>query len=199
MRVSGALPALLLATVAACSGQSEQDVQKAASSDAPVTPGQPEARVASAGAPGKGSGLTGQVSPLTSAISGLNVRVTDFGTIIDLPADALFEFDRADLTSGAAEQLQKSAQVIRGAPAGSIRIVGHTDSKGDDAYNLKLSQDRARTVADWFSQQVGVRQRTFEVTGMGEKEPIVPNETATGQDDPAGRAKNRRVEVILPK
>ena len=48
-------------------------------------------------------------------------------------------------------------------------------------------------------RQVGVRQRAFAVSGKGETAPIAPNETATGADDPAGRTKNRRVEVILPR
>lgn len=127
------------------------------------------------------------------------MRVTDYGTVIDLPADALFDFDRADLTPGATSQLIKSAHVIRDAPAGTVRIVGHTDSKGDDAYNQKLSEARAQAVADWFGQQVGVRQRRFEVRGVGEKQPVAPNESADGKDDPAGRTTNRRVEVILPR
>jgi outer membrane protein OmpA-like peptidoglycan-associated protein len=149
--------------------------------------------------PGPGSNLTGQVSALASGVGGLDIRVTDTGTIIDLPADALFDFDKATLTPGATEQLEKSAQMIRSAPAGAIRIVGHTDSKGDDAYNQKLSEARAQTVADWFARQVGVRQREFQVSGMGERAPIAPDQTPDGQDNPTGRAKNRRVEVVLPK
>lgn len=89
--------------------------------------------------------------------------------------------------------------MIRRAPAGPIGVVGHTDSRGDAAYNQALSDARARTVAGWFGQQVGVRQRAFEVSGKGETAPIAPNETASGADDPQGRARNRRVEVVLPK
>ena len=73
-------------------------------------------------------------------------------------------------------------------------MIGHTDSHGSAAYNQTLSEARAKTVADWFGQQVGVRQRQFAV----ETAPIAPNAKADGTDDPAGRAKNRRVEVILP-
>lgn len=145
------------------------------------------------------SAVTGQVSALTADVSDLNVRVTDLGTIIDLPSDALFEFDKATLTPNAEAELRKASALIVRAPAGTIRIIGHTDSKGDDAYNQRLSQARAQTVADWFSQQVGVRQRAFSVSGVGATAPIAPNETATGGDDPAGRAKNRRVEVVLPQ
>lgn len=144
-------------------------------------------------------GMTGAISSLTGDVSGLSVRVTDMGTIIDLAADALFEFDQAELTPEAEAQLQKAAALIRKAPPGDIQVIGHTDAKGDDAYNQRLSEARARTVADWFAGQVGVRQRGFVVSGKGEAAFIAPNETVTGADDPGGRARNRRVEVILPR
>lgn len=146
-----------------------------------------------------GSTMTGSVSDLKGDISGLNIRVTDMGTIIDLPADALFEFDKAVLTPAAEAQLRKAAELIRKAPPGAIQVIGHTDAKGDDAYNQRLSEARARTVADWFKAEVGVRQREFAVSGKGEANPIAPNRTAADADDPAGRARNRRVEVVLPR
>jgi outer membrane protein OmpA-like peptidoglycan-associated protein len=191
MRTTVALTGLLL--LAACSGKdggtgSGNTAQPETAVEIPATP-----------APSAQGNLTGQVSSLTSAVSGLNIRVTDTATIIDLPADTLFEFDKADLTPDARAQLQKATEMIRKAPPGTIAIVGHTDSKGDDRYNQRLSEARARTVAHWFGQQVGMRQRPFDVTGMGERSPIAPNESADGADDPAGRAKNRRVEVIIPK
>ncbi|MEI4505743.1 OmpA family protein [Sphingopyxis sp. CCNWLW253] len=148
---------------------------------------------------GPGSAMAGTVSDLKGDVSGLNIRVTATATIVDLPADALFEFDRADLTPGAEAELRKAAELIRKAPTGAIEVIGHSDAKGDDAYNLRLSEKRARTVADWFAGQVGVRQRTFRVSGKGETEPIAPNQTADGKDDAAGRARNRRVEVVLPR
>jgi outer membrane protein OmpA-like peptidoglycan-associated protein len=186
--------------LAGCSPSNDTPAPDPSASPTPIAKSTAEGSQAplTADAPRPGSALTGQVSALNSNVSGLNIRVTDMGTIIDLPSDALFDFDKAALTPGATEQLEKSAQIIREAPAGTIRIVGHTDSKGDDAYNQKLSQARARTVADWFLTQVGVRQRAFDVSGMGEKTPIVPDQTADGNDNPEGRARNRRVEVIVP-
>ena len=139
------------------------------------------------------------MSDLNADISGLDTRITDMGLVIDLPSDALFEYDKAELTPAAETELRKVAEVIRAGPPGSIQVIGHTDSDGNDAYNQTLSEARARTVADWFGQQVGVRQRQFAVSGKGETAPIAPNATADGKDDPAGRARNRRVEVIVPK
>ena len=143
-------------------------------------------------------GLHAKVSPLSGKVSGLDTRVTDMGTIIDLPSDALFEYDKAELTPAAEVELDKAAGLIRQSPPGTIQIIGHTDSKGDDSYNQTLSEARARTLADWFGRQVGVRQREFRVSGKGETAPIAPNQSASGADDPAGRAKNRRVEVVMP-
>ena len=185
--------ALSALALAACAPAADSEPPPA--SEAPAAPA-PTAAAAPANPPG---GMTGTVSNLTGDISGLNIRVTDMGTIIDLAADALFEFDKADLTPAAEAQLQKAAALIRKAPPGGIQVIGNTDAKGDDAYNQRLSEARARTVADWFGEQVGVRQRDFAVSGKGETAPIAPNETATGADDPAGRTKNRRVEVILPR
>lgn len=184
--------ALSALALAACTPAADSEQPPAR--DTPPAPVAPETPATSAR-----GGVTGTVSNLTGDISGLNIRVTDTGTIIDLAADALFEFDKADLTPAAEAQLQKAAALIRKAPPGGIQVIGHTDAKGDDAYNQRLSEARARTVADWFQQQVGVRQREFTVSGKGETAPIAPNETATGADDPAGRTKNRRVEVILPR
>lgn len=192
-------PVVGLAMLAACSNEqppmsARDDVAggaKTATARSATTA--PEAR-----ALGNTPALTGKVSGLTSKVSGLSIRTTDMGIIIDLPADALFAFDKADLTPAATEQLGKAADVIRSSPPGTIRIVGHSDSKGDDAYNLTLSKARAERVAGWLRQQVGVRQRVFEVDGKGETVPIAPNMTPDGKDDPAGRSKNRRVEIIIP-
>ena len=142
--------------------------------------------------------LTARVSGLAGDIGGLGTRVTDLGLVIDLPSDALFNYGKAELTPAAQAELRKAAELIRASSPGEIQIVGHTDSDGDDAINQTLSEKRARTVANWFSGQVGVRQRQFVVAGKGEAAPIAPNVRDDGKDDPAGRAKNRRVEVILP-
>ncbi len=158
----------------------------------------PSGASAAGSTPAAKPGLSAKVSPLSGTVSGLDTRITDMGTVIDLPSDALFEYDKAALTQAAETELRKAAKLIAQSPPGAIHIIGHTDSKGDDAYNQTLSEARAKTVADWFRQQVGVRQREFRVSGQGETAPIAPNETADGTDDPAGRARNRRVEVIVP-
>lgn len=145
----------------------------------------------------QGAGLQGQVSSLKADVSGLTVRVTEFGTVVELPTDTLFEFDKAELSPTAEANLVKAADAIRRAGAGPISVVGHTDAKGEEAYNLALSQRRAEAVAAWLRGQVGVRQREISVSGKGESAPVAPNARPDGSDDPDGRGRNRRVELVI--
>lgn len=188
-----ALAWLLLPLLASC--QAEQPAPPATNGAQAAAGAEPAAVAAE---PRQSANLTGTVSALSGDRSDLNVRVTDLGTVVDLPADALFDYDKATLTPGAEAELRKAAALIGRSPPGPIQVIGHSDSRGEDAYNLNLSEQRARTVADWFGQQVGVRQRSIVASGRGEAAPIAPNTTPEGADDPQGRAKNRRVEVVLP-
>lgn len=147
---------------------------------------------------GSGGALTGNVSGLTGAISDLSVRVTDTATIVDLPADVLFEFDKFALAPSADEPLGKLLTYVQAGGAGKIVVSGYTDAKGEDSYNLTLSQKRAQAVADWLKAK-GVDAAHLDVVGKGEADPIAPNEKTDGSDDPDGRAKNRRVSVTIPK
>ncbi len=111
-------------------------------------------------------------------------------------ADALFEFDKATLTPDAEETLKALVPLLAKAGKHPATVEGHTDSKGADAYNQTLSEQRARTVKDWLVRQ-GAVAATTAVQGLGERRPIAPNAKADGSDDPEGRQKNRRVEVVL--
>lgn len=192
-----AAPAALL-LLAACSAEPEQPTP-AANAAAPATPAPPAPAAPVSGTGGAGSGLRAQVSSLSGDTSGLQVRVTDTGTIVELPADTLFAFDSADLGADAQGNLDKVANLIRQGGAGDIQVIGHTDAKGDDAYNQQLSERRAQSVANWFRNQPGIRQRAYVVVGKGEAEPVAPNTRPDGSDDPAGRQRNRRVEVAIPR
>jgi outer membrane protein OmpA-like peptidoglycan-associated protein len=144
------------------------------------------------------SNLSASTSSRTAASSELNSRIVGMNRIVELPSDVLFAFDSADLRPEAVASLREVADEIRGAPAGAIVIVGHTDSKGSDTYNLDLSTRRAQAVRDWMGEQVGVRQRDFEVSGAGEGDPVMPNVNPDGSDSEEGRSRNRRVEVVIP-
>jgi outer membrane protein OmpA-like peptidoglycan-associated protein len=109
---------------------------------------------------------------------------------IDLAADVLFAFDKADLTPASRAKLAEvGAQITAQASPGRLAIIGHTDSKGTDAYNDDLSRRRAQAVADALSPQVRGVDLDITVEGRGEKEPVAENTTDEG------RQANRRVSV----
>lgn len=110
--------------------------------------------------------------------------------------DALFAFDKADLSPEAVETLTALGPLLTPAPKDRIRIEGHTDSVGGRDYNLKLSEARARAVRDWLAAN-GYAPAAASIRGFGFDRPVAPNRTADGKDDPAGRQKNRRVEVVV--
>lgn len=102
----------------------------------------------------------------------------------------LFAFDSAELTPAAQQQLQALLSKLNAPAVALIRVVGHTDSKGTDAYNQGLSERRASSVAEYLINQ-GVSPQKVTSQGKGESEPVADNETETG------RAQNRRVELHL--
>ena len=128
--------------------------------------------------------------------AGLAVTSTDTGLRVTLPENVLFDFDRADLRPDAASKLQLLADGMARAAELPVRVEGHTDAKGADAYNLRLSEARARAVRSWLLGR-GVAPARVPAAGFGKTRPIAPNATPDGRDDAAGRQKNRRVEVVI--
>ncbi|MEP6720583.1 MAG: OmpA family protein [Variovorax sp.] len=114
--------------------------------------------------------------------------------VIDLPADVLFDFDKAELRPDARASLEKAAELLRSYPEAPVTINGHSDSKGTDAYNEALSKRRAQAVA---AQLQGEPARAFAVHGFGKQRPLASNTRPDGSDDPEGRQRNRRVEIII--
>lgn len=113
---------------------------------------------------------------------------------VTLAADVLFAFDRASLGGDASGLLGDSAGIIDARARGPVSVDGYTDSKGDDAYNLRLSRRRAETVQNALQRRIG-SSHTLRAIGHGEADPVAPNTTKTGADNPAGRRRNRRVTV----
>jgi outer membrane protein OmpA-like peptidoglycan-associated protein len=118
--------------------------------------------------------------------------------IVDLPSDVLFPYDSAKLAAGAGVALTRTARIIAEGGPGPITINGYTDGKGEDDYNLKLSEKRARAVADWLTDH-GVDEKRITTHGRGKANPVAPNSKLDGSDDPVGRAHNRRVEIVVPR
>ncbi|WP_407682121.1 OmpA family protein [Pseudodonghicola flavimaris] len=101
-----------------------------------------------------------------------------------LPADQFFATDKYYINEAGKERLR---QFFRNAGARGYIITGHTDSRASDAYNMRLSINRANSVAR-VARSVGAP--VFDVRGYGERDPRVPNTSA------ANMAQNRRVEII---
>lgn len=104
--------------------------------------------------------------------------------------DVTFDNGTAVLTPSAREELTPIVLALRGQPGLRIRIDGHTDSLGDADLNRELSRERADAVATYFVLQ-GIATQRISTRGFGESRPVAPNGTAEG------RARNRRIEVVL--
>jgi OOP family OmpA-OmpF porin len=98
-----------------------------------------------------------------------------------------FELNSARLTPDASTTLRRVADALRGEPNLRAEIAGHTDSSGEDSYNLRLSQERASAVLQFLVSQ-GIEANRLVARGYGEAQPVAENTTN------AGRERNRRVE-----
>ena len=107
-----------------------------------------------------------------------------------------FEYDRAELHPRALKQLEVIAALMKADPSKKLRIAGHTDEKGEEDYNIRLSRGRAESVKKQLAA-LGVPARQVETTGLGKAQPLSPNKKSDGTDDPEGRSHNRRAEIYL--
>lgn len=140
-----------------------------------------------------------KVENIGGKVVDLKMKETDTEIRIELAADVLFDFDKANLRPQAQQALKQVATIIREKAKGTVRVEGHTDSKGSDPYNQKLSVGRANSVKNWLIQKERLKDVRFSTAGFGAKYPVVSNTKPDGSDDPEGRQKNRRVEIIAKK
>lgn len=108
-----------------------------------------------------------------------------------------FEYNKAILGTKSKYELNKLYEFLKQNPSVSIEVSGHTDSRGNDEYNLKLSEDRAQAVVDYLIRN-GIPSSRLTAVGYGETRPIARNENADLTDNPVGRQLNRRIEISLP-
>lgn len=149
-------------------------------------------------APG-GIETAGTTLGLEGALKDLKAEVTASEIRIELAADVLFDFDKAEIKKQAEPTLQKLATVLKGHPGAKVAIEGHTDGKGADAYNQTLSEQRAASVKQWLVANAQVDGAGIATRGWGKTKPVAHNSKPDGSDDPEGRAKNRRVEIVVRK
>jgi outer membrane protein OmpA-like peptidoglycan-associated protein len=105
-----------------------------------------------------------------------------------------FDFDKSIIKDQDIPQLQKAIEFIKSHKGSKVRVAGHTDAKGSDQYNQKLSERRAAAVVSYFVKNGAIKKSHIHSIGYGESRPVATNDTDEG------RAENRRVEVqILSK
>lgn len=139
------------------------------------------------------------VQDMGGKVLDLQVKETTTEIRIEMAADVLFEFDKADLRPKAETVLGQVADLLRQKHSGEVRIEGHTDGKGLADYNQRLSLRRAEAVKAWLTKQPGLKQIPFAAAGYGATRPVASNTKPDGKDDPDGRQKNRRVEITIKK
>lgn len=119
----------------------------------------------------------------------LETRETARGLIMEMP-DVLFDFNKYTLKPTAREKLAKVSGILLAYPDLKVQVEGYTDSIGSEEYNQKLSEQRAGSVKDYLVSQ-SVQDSNVTAEGFGKNDPIADNSTS------AGRAKNRRVEMVV--
>ncbi|NOR20006.1 MAG: OmpA family protein [Xanthomonadales bacterium] len=130
-----------------------------------------------------------QITSLTRQLENLQLRQTESGVVVTL-GDVLFASGQVQLVEGGLASLEEVVDLLQTEPEKKIRVEGHTDSRGDAEANLQLSDQRANAVMEALIS-LGVAADRVSALGMGEDFPIASN------DDEEGRARNRRVDVIL--
>lgn len=107
-----------------------------------------------------------------------------------------YDYDKATLRPESFPPLDTVANLLMQNPAIIVEIGANTDSKGDDAYNMRLSQARAQSVVDYLVEK-GIPVDRLQAKGYGETNPIAPNTLPNGKDNPEGRQLNRRTEFKI--
>ena len=141
---------------------------------------------------GVGAYMDSQESELRAQLAGTGVSVTRVGEniILNMPSNITFPTDQDVVSTGFYPTLNAVAVVLTKFNRTLVDVYGHTDSTGDEGYNIDLSQRRALSVATYLNAQ-GIDSRRFFIQGYGESRPVATNAT------PEGRALNRRVEIQL--
>lgn len=139
-----------------------------------------------------GAGLGGLFGYLVG--SEIAVREQADGSVmLDIPGAALFDTNKTDIKPKFASTLDQISATLRDNPGTIVCIIGYTDATGDEAYNQKLSVERAQSVRNVVVGKGGVGTERVTATGLGERFPVASN------DNEAGRTQNRRVEMYVRK
>lgn len=126
-------------------------------------------------------------------------------TNVGLPANYIkleniyFNFDKYNIRKDAKDTLDSNISKLKEHPEAEIKVIGHTDAKGSNSYNMKLAEKRAKKAVDYLIAHGIDANRIKATISKGEDDPAVPNTNADGSDNPTNRQKNRRVEFYIVK
>jgi outer membrane protein OmpA-like peptidoglycan-associated protein len=129
---------------------------------------------------------TKMVKALCPAKPKKEVRVIDKMTIM-----VNFDFDKADIRDEDKPELKKALDFVKKYPGAKIKVEGHTDHTGTDVYNMGLSERRALSVKNYLVKDGKIDTKKITIKGYGKTKPVATNATKEG------RAKNRRVEILI--
>ncbi len=131
-----------------------------------------------------------QAEEIKKTVPDAKVERVGEGIVVEFSSNVLFGFDKSNLSDDAKMNLNKLVVVLDSYPDTDIEIQGHTDSRGSEAYNHTLSEQRAGTVSGYLSGK-GIAYNRLTIKGFGENTPKYSNDTKEGQ------SQNRRVEFLI--
>lgn len=137
-----------------------------------------------------GRNMDRKAAELEREMDGVTIQRVEEGIAVSFDSGILFDVNSSNLRTEGYNNLQKLANILKRDNETVLMIVGHTDSTGDEAYNLRLSERRAQSAKTYLESQ-GLPSSRIQLSGRGELEPIGDNSTD------AGRQKNRRIEVAI--
>jgi OmpA-OmpF porin, OOP family len=109
----------------------------------------------------------------------------------------LFDYNKVTIKGKAHSELNEGINFVKRYPGSRIQIAGHTDNVGTPQYNQTLSEKRAEAVREYLIREGGVDPAKISSVGYRDLYPVAPNQKPDGQDNPDGRAQNRRVEINI--
>jgi outer membrane protein OmpA-like peptidoglycan-associated protein len=139
-----------------------------------------------------GKKMDKQAQEIKTEVPNATVERVGEGINVTFNSGVLFGFDKSDLTATAQQNIKQLAQILNKEQYNDtyVRVEGHTDTTGTDAYNYALSERRATAVANYLKAQ-GIAAARVQTYWYGSKQPVVPNTSD------ANKAKNRRVEFAI--
>lgn len=171
----------------ACHQRGQESATVATTSTAVTPPPLVVAQTVQSDSDSDGDGVVDRIDRCPGTVAGAKVDANGCPALLLTLTGINFKFDSAVIEDSSSEILDRAVATLNATHDVALRIEGHCDSTGSDAYNLKLSERRAAAVQNYLVQH-GVAPERLTTAGLGEAQPVAPNETE------AGRYQNRRVE-----